>query len=403
MNINKLQRLVTSVLLLLLFSQCKQGAEESIGSPVEKRLPWDIPDGFVIELVATDLFLPVNIAFVPNPQPDADTPLYYITELYGKVKVVLRNGNVLVYAENLLNFSPTGNFPGSGEMGVSGIVVEPGSGDLFVTMVYDDNGIKNKVVGMHSMDGGRSAGAMTTLIDGIPGPPQSHQIHQATIGPDGKLYVQIGDGFNANAAQRDDDLRGKILRMNLDGSMPEDNPLSGSYVYAKGVRNPFGGAWREADNLLYISDNGPEVDDRLVKVEAGGNYGWPSSLLPGAIHRWNPPVAPTAVAFCEGAGFPESYQGRLFVGHSGPTYLLGQTARGKRIQMFTLAPDGSVTTQSDFLTYTGRGRATVVGLAFGPDGLYFTDLYGEDGFDANGITRANIYRVSYAPAISSIL
>lgn len=358
-------------------------------------LPWAVLNGFVVERVVTDLFLPVNLAFIPNPQPEAGAPLFYITELYGKVKVVLRNGEVRVYADSLLNFSPTGNFPGSGEMGVTGIVVEPNSGDLFVTMVYEDNGIKNKVVRMHSTDGGRSVASITTVLDGIPGPPQSHQIHQATIGPDGKLYLQIGDGFDADSAQRDDDLRGKILRMNFDGSIPTDNPFPGSYVYSKGVRNPFGGAWRKADNLLYISDNGPDVDDRLVKVEPGGNYGWPMTLLPGAIYRWNPTVAPTAVAFCQGAGFPESCQGRLFVGLSGPTFKLGQTSRGKRIQMFTLAPDGSVNSTLDFLTYIGEGRATVLGIAFGPDGLYFTDLYGEEGFDSNGITHSNVYRVFY--------
>ncbi|MFQ5675495.1 MAG: PQQ-dependent sugar dehydrogenase, partial [bacterium] len=359
---------------------------------------WEVPEGFVVEEAVTDLFLPVEIAFVPNSSPGQDAPLYYITELYGKVKVVLRSGEVRVYADNLLNFSPTGNFPGSGEIGVNGIVVDPSTGDLFVTMVYDDGGIKNKVVRMSSTDGGRSVANITILLDNIPGPPQSHQIHAATIGPDNKLYVQIGDGFEQESAQRDDDLRGKILRLNLDGSIPDDNPNANSYVYAKGLRNPFGGAWRKADGFLYVSDNGPDRNDRLVKVEAGGNLGWPNTLTAAAIKLWNPPVAPTAVAFCNGAGFPDSLQGRLFVGLSGPTYHLGQTTRGKRIEMFTLGENGSVTSEEVFLKYIGDGRATVVGLAFGPDGLYFTDLYGEAGFDSNGLTRANVYKISFESA-----
>ncbi|MFQ5709375.1 MAG: PQQ-dependent sugar dehydrogenase, partial [bacterium] len=359
---------------------------------------WAVPEGFVVEAVVSDLFLPVNIAFVPNPQSAVDAPIYYITELYGQVKVVLRNGEVRLYADGLLNFTPTGDFPGSGEMGVTGIVVEPNTGDLFVTMVYENGGVKNKVVRMSSTDGGRSVATITTLLDEIPGPPQSHQIQAATIGLDGKLYVQIGDGFDADAAQRDGDLRGKVLRMNLDGSVPDDNPSANSYVYAKGFRNPFGGAWRAADGFLYVSDNGPEQDDRLVKVERGGNAGWPNSLLPGAIKLWNPTVAPTAVAFCDGAGFPQAFQGRLFVALSGPTFLLGPTERGKRIEMFTLGEDGSVTSGETFLNYIGNGRATVVGLAFGPDGLYFTDLYGEDGFDIHLVTHSNVYRVSYQPA-----
>lgn len=388
----KIKYLFTAVNIILIL--------KSSNDLVAQSNLWDVPKGFVVEKVVSDLFLPVNITFVPNPQADADAPIYYITELYGRVKVVLRNGEVGVYADSLLNFSPTGNFPGSGEMGVSGIVVEPNTGDLFVTMVYDDNGIKNKVVRMGSSDGGRTVNTIETLLDGIPGPPQSHQIHAATIGPDGKLYVQVGDGFNSASAQDDNDLRGKILRLNFDGSIPADNPDPTSYVYAKGLRNPFGGAWREADGLLYVSDNGPNRDDRLVKVEAGGNLGWPNSLTAAALKLWNPPVAPTAVSFCNGSGFPEDLRGRLFVGLSGPTFHPGQTQSGKRIEMFTLGEDGSVSAEAVFLNYIGGGRATVVGLTFGPDGLYFTDLYGEDGFDSNGITHANVYRVYYDPNTS---
>ena len=64
----------------------------------------------------------------PAPGPSADAPLFYVTELYGSVKVVPRNGTVSDYATDLLNFDPTGAFPGSGEKGVTGIVVDPGVG-----------------------------------------------------------------------------------------------------------------------------------------------------------------------------------------------------------------------------------------------------------------------------------
>lgn len=369
---------------------------------------WQVPEGFAVDRVVSDLFLPVNLAFVPEPGPETDAPLYYITELYGKVKVILRNNEVQVYADSLLNFTPSGQFPGTGEIGLSGIVVEPASGDIIVTMAYEDEDFqtlglrKNRVVRLSSIDGGHSANAVSVLLDNIPGLSQgqyaSHQIHTASIGPDDKLYVQTGDGFVSNAAQDDSDLRGKILRMNLDGSIPGDNPTQDSYVYAKGFRNPFGGAWRPDDNLLYISDNGPDRDDRLVKVFAGANAGWPNNLNSKAIKLWNPTTAPTAVAFCNGAGFPENLQGRLFVGLSGPTYHFGQTNRGKRIEMFELASDGSVVSEEVFLNYAGNGYPTVVGLAFGSDGLYFTDLYGENGFDGNGITHSNVYRVSYDPS-----
>ena len=60
-----------------------------------------------------------------NPGPNADDPFFYVTELYGTVKVVTRAGAVFDYATGLLNFDPTGTFPGSGEKGLAGIVVEP--------------------------------------------------------------------------------------------------------------------------------------------------------------------------------------------------------------------------------------------------------------------------------------
>ncbi len=69
--------------------------------------------------------LPVNIAFVLEPGPNPDDPLFYVTELYGTIKVVANDGTVSDYATGLLNFNPTGNFPGSGEQGLTGIVVEP--------------------------------------------------------------------------------------------------------------------------------------------------------------------------------------------------------------------------------------------------------------------------------------
>ena len=91
--------------------------------------------GFVVEEVAGNFQLPTNIAFVPNPGPNPNDPLFYVTELYGSIKVVTRNFSVSNYATGLLNFDPTGNFPGSGEQGLAGIVVDPASGDLFVTRV----------------------------------------------------------------------------------------------------------------------------------------------------------------------------------------------------------------------------------------------------------------------------
>ena len=65
---------------------------KTVGEVTAQSDLWDVPEGFEVEQVVSDLFLPVNIAFMSNPLPDEDAPIYYITELYGNVKVVLRNG-----------------------------------------------------------------------------------------------------------------------------------------------------------------------------------------------------------------------------------------------------------------------------------------------------------------------
>jgi glucose/arabinose dehydrogenase/mono/diheme cytochrome c family protein len=375
--------------------------------------PWQLPSGFVVENVVSDLHLPVNLAFVPNPGPNPADPYFYVSLLYGDIVMVQRNFEKKIFATGLLTFEATGEFPGSGEMGVTGIAVDPISGDVFAAMVYDNGGygaLRNKVVRFHSSDGGHTADSLTTILADIPA-GVSHQIQALTIGPDGKLYVNIGDGLSPAAAPDLNDLRGKTLRMNLDGSMPEDNPFPGTYIYAKGFRNHFGAAWRSADGKLYISDNGQEKDDRLVKVEPGEDYGWnleAPDLTKGALFLWNPSVSPVAMDFFEADFFPPEYDGQLFVGLAGPAYWHGATDRGKKIQRFELDEKGNVVNHSIFLDYIGNGKATVIGVAFGSDGLYFTDLYGENGFDESGKTHGNIYRIRWigddtaAPEISHV-
>jgi glucose/arabinose dehydrogenase/mono/diheme cytochrome c family protein len=386
---------------------------------LDTQAHWQVPTGFKIENVLSDLYLPVSIAFVPNPGPNPDDPYFYVTLLYGEIVMVQRNFQKQTYASGLLNFSPTGEFPGSGEWGVTGITVDPASGDVFASMVYEDppqsGYVFNKVERFHSTDGGRTAATQTTIFSNIYA-GVSHQIQALTIGPDGKLYVNIGDGWIPNAAPDISDLRGKVLRMNLDGSKPHDNPFPDSYVYATGLRNPFGADWRAADGKLYISDNGPASQDRLAKILPGEDYGWrleSPDLTKGAIFLWTPTVSPVGMDFLENDAFASNYQGQLFVGLSGPAYWHGPTERGKKIQRFKLDDNGNVESESIFLDYVGNGKASVIGVTFGPDGLYFTDLYGENGFDEFGQVHGNIYRIRWvgtntiaadvtAPVISQI-
>ena len=379
--------------------------------------PWSVLEpGYRVERVVTGLQLPVNLAFVPDPLPEADAPIYYITELYGSIRAVLRDGSLRDYATGLLNFDPTGVFPGSGEHGVAGTAVDPATHDLFVALVYASvlGDHFCKVVRISSMDAGRTASSIVTVLD-MPdeaiGP--SHQISSLTIGPDGKLYVHVGDGFDTEVARSVDSFRGKILRINPDGSAPADNPFydpadgirAADYVFALGFRNPFGGAWRAADNSLYEVENGPTTD-RLAKVSAGFDYQWDGSdesMLVNAAYNWSPSVAPVNITFVQdemfgGSGLPSDKQGHAFVSESGPTWVQGQTPDGKRIREFVFDAGGKVVSTKPFVEYAGTGFATVAALAAGPDGLYFSDLFPDQGSPIGH--SANVYRISYAGTVT---
>lgn len=381
-------------------------------------IPWSPRQaGYRVETFVEGLALPVNIAFVPNPGNEPSSPFFYVTELYGQVKVVSRDGTVGIYASGLLDFFRTGNFPGSGEQGVTGIAVDPVSGDVFVSLLHDS--VSNpgthypKVLRFTSSDGGFTAASQTTLIDMVgESQGQSHQISNLTIHPDGKLLVHMGDGFISSTAQDMDSYRGKILRMNLDGSPATDNPFynagnginSRDYIWCYGVRNPFGGAWRALDGLQYTVENGPSVD-RIGQLVSGRNFGWNgtnASMTIHALHVWNPAHGPVNLAFVQpetfgGSGFPADKMGHAFVSESGPTYATSGQARGKRISEFILDASGNVVAGPiPFLEYAGVGKETAVGLAAGPDGLYMTSLYRDQGFNPTA-SGARIYRVFAAP------
>ncbi len=253
-------------------------------------IPWDARQAnFKAEVFATGFELPVNIVFVPNPGPLPGDPFLYVSELYGQIKVVARNGTVGTYASGLLDFPPTGAFPGSGEQGLSGIAVDPLSGDVFAAMLHAAIGNPSvhypKIDRFHSLDGGRTASTRSTILDMVgESQGQSHQISNLTLAPDGKLICHMGDGFSSNTAQNLDSFRGKILRLNLNGSAATDNPFynaanginSRDYIFAYGVRNPFGGDWRAADDRQYVVENGPSID-RFSQVVPGRNFLWDGS------------------------------------------------------------------------------------------------------------------------------
>ena len=397
-------------------------------TPVPGAGTWIVHEGYALELAATAgaFRLPVNVAFVPNPGPGPDDPLYYVTELYGSVKVVTRSGQVSDYATGLLDYTPTGPLAGAGAQGLTGLAVDPATGDLFIGMLWN-NGVGDaarggatvhfpKIERLHSTDGGRTMAGRTLLLSMEPETQGSgHQVADIGIGPDGKLYVHSGDGLIASTALDLNQYRGKVLRMNPDGTAPPDNPFydasdgisARDYVYTYGHRNPFGGAWRASNEVHYVVENGSALD-RMLPIAEGQGYGWNGSdgtLVANSTYVWDPATSPVNIAFVQqqtfnNSLFPSSVHDDAFVTLSGPTYAAGPQANGKRIEWFadpdTLNASGKLATApTTLLRYNGTGRASVSGLAAGPDGLYFTDLYRDDGAGGATAAGANVYRVRY--------
>ena len=147
--------------------------------------------------------------------------------------------------------------------------------------------------------------------------------------------------------------------------------------------------------------NGPSVD-RLAKLMPGANYGWngsDQSMQTLALYNWVPATGPVNIAFVQpetfgGSGYPASLWDQAFVTLSGPTYATGPQANGKRIVRFELDADGTVLQGPlPFVQYSGAGKSTAVALAAGPDGLYFSELYSDDGAGGPTASGARILRV----------
>ena len=378
----------------------------------DAAVPWLVPPGYRVEAINATFRLPTSLAFVAAPGADPAAPRFYVSELHGRISVVTNDGRRRVFADRLLNFTPPGHFPGRGEVGIIGVCLPPTGHDIYATAVYDDRrgSLHNKVIRLRSTDGLQATAVEDVLV--MPSDPAgfSHQIQQCAFGPDGNLYVSIGDANKAATAQDDQSFNGKVLRLAPDGRALPDNPHFDpanptapiSYQLTKGHRNAFGVAWRPADGQLYLAENGPDVD-RLVRIVPGLNYGWDGknkSMYTHALYNWpEPRWSPVGLAFADGAaaaGLAPDKHGHLFVASAGPVYAQARQGTGKAIQEFVLTADGAIGAEPTvFARYVGEGQASVADVKLQPDGLYFTDLYADDGGDGPTAPGARVWRIRH--------
>lgn len=224
--------------------------QEQLPKPVEER-----------EVIAENLDAPWSIEKIGST--------FYLTERPGNI-VKIENGEIERQSVELEKELATAS-----EAGLLGFVLAPDfqeSNLAYAYYTYQDNiGQFNRIVTLHLEDNIWKEESL--LLDKIPSGSYHHG-GRLKIGPDGKLYATAGDASEREIAQNLNALGGKILRMNLDGSIPSDNPFQNSYVFSYGHRNPQGITWT-SDGALYASEHGDNANDEINMIEAGQNYGWP--------------------------------------------------------------------------------------------------------------------------------
>jgi glucose/arabinose dehydrogenase len=161
---------------------------------------------------------------------------------------------------------------------------------------------------------------------------RTNQGGRILFGPDGMLYVVVGDMHHPELSQDPTNVNGKVLRMTPAGRAPRGNPFSHSLVFATGIRNSYGFDFDPATGLMWETDNGPACNDELNLVLRRKNYGWgphascdhppraPRNTNRDGKHPirpelfYTPTIAPTGLAFCESCGLGEDRIGDLFFG-----------------------------------------------------------------------------------------
>lgn len=267
-----------------------------------------------------------------------------------------------------------------GEGGLLGMVHHPqfpAQPYVYVVYNYNRSGTYSQKVVRYTYSN-NSLSSQQILLDQIPA-GNIHNGSRLLISSD-KLFISTGDAGNANSAQNLSSLSGKILRINLDGSIPSDNPFNNSPVWSYGHRNPQGLVL--ANNQLYASEHGPDKDDEINLIEKGRNYGWPNvngfcdesgenafcndNNVRQPLKNWTPTIAPSGLAYYNHNLIPQ-WKNSLILA----------ALKGSKIIKLSLNQAGNAITSTEeyFENEYGRKRAVCVA----PNGkVYFGTSNGSD-------------------------
>jgi glucose/arabinose dehydrogenase len=384
---------------------------------------------------------PWDMSFLPNNT-------MFFTEKCKGLSVRLPTGNV----NKLLGVGGSTGYPVvkndlfcDGQAGVQGVEIDPEFSKNGYIYLFSSSKGSNRTYGGYNnivmrMKVNSSLDGVSELVEIINdlgykpmksnhpfGGPGAHNGGRLRFGPDGFLYVTIGDNHNGAGPQSPTELRGKLLRVDRDGKAAAgNNPPAGfdKRVFAYGFRNPQGIAFRPGTGDVYLSENGPWHSDEVTKVVNGGNGGWDPrdnmngrpacpdgycGYSPNQMGALPPKERANFMSMTDLKAYPNAmkpawnnnglsqgmcgsvflvgkqwkeWEGRLAVGYAGIG--IHGTPTGNRVDILDIAKDGlsSKREELQWPTFAGRFRH----LSSGPDGaLYVAD-------ESSG----NIYRV--APA-----
>lgn len=346
-----------------------------------------LPAGFTRVELGAGLNEPTAVAFVGNKM--------FVTEKGGAIRVVRANGVLRNQPLHTLNVNA------ESERGLLGIALDPNySTNRFIYVYYTtapgaknySGSPENRVSRLRKRK--NNPGFREKIIlDHIPSTNGNHNGGDIHFGFDGKLYISVGEsGCCADDAQGLDTLRGKILRIHSDGTIPTDNPFYNTAgarreTFAYGFRNPWRFGMRASNQTYIVSDVGSSTWEEFNSLQAGGNYGWPlyegpcplndlacdpntvnygSTIKP--IHWYNQNSGDetgnviAGGVFAENSNYPAPYANAYFYGDTGAGW----------VHVVTMDGSNNVTARYDF-----DDVSSPVSFGNGPDGnIYAVSHYG---------------------------
>jgi glucose/arabinose dehydrogenase len=294
------------------------------------------------EVVATGLQVPWGLAWLP------DGDLLVSERTTGRILRIPKDGGDPVVAKQLGAVDRD-----IGEGGLLGIAVSPDYASDGQVYAYYTGTQDNRVVHF-SLDGDEEP-----IITGIYR-STNHDGGRLAFGPDGKLYVTTGDGLDPSRSQDERNPGGKILRINPDGSVPDDNPKPGLPYWTLGHRNVQGLDWDD-DGRLWASEFGANERDEVNLIQKGRNYGWPDVEGEGDTQggRYTNPLVTWSTSEASPSGLAYA-RGNLWVG----------ALRGERL--WKVPVEGERLGEPESLLEGEFGRIRTVAVDPSGDALWIT-------------------------------